>query len=106
MRFIENCKVSAVAKFVPVSKGPQETYAKATELKMKLEPSRVSYKLENLFNGQKDLSDNLHILINENWREVFNELQADISGGMSLIFKSVLNKALSKYPLEQLFLDL
>lgn len=105
MWFIDNVKVSAIAKFVPVSKGPQQTYAKAIEVKIKLEPSRATYKLNNLFNGQKDLSDNLHVLINENWREVFSELQPDIFGAMSLIFKSVLNKALSKYPLEQLFLD-
>ncbi|XP_017856587.1 PREDICTED: protein takeout-like [Drosophila arizonae] len=102
---LDNVKVSAIVKFVPVSKGPQQTYAKAIEVKIKLEPSRATYKLNNLFNGQKDLSDNLHVLINENWREVFSELQPDIFGAMGLIFKSVLNKALSKYPLEQLFSD-
>ncbi|XP_064548412.1 protein takeout [Drosophila montana] len=103
---LENCQVHAVVKLSTVSKGPHQTYAEVTEVKMRLEPSRVIYKLDGLFNGQKELSENLHVLINENWREVFNELKSDIAGAMGLIFKAVLNKTIGKLPLEQLFSDL
>ncbi|KAH8414037.1 hypothetical protein KR222_002840, partial [Zaprionus bogoriensis] len=100
---LENCQVHAVVKLKAVSKGAGQTYAEVLEVKMRLEPSRVTYRLDNLFNGRKDLSDSLHTLINENWKEIFNELKADIATAMGLIFKSVLNRTLGKQPLEQLF---
>lgn len=100
---IDNCQVHAVVRLRAVSKGPNQTIAEVLEVKMKLDPSRVHYNLANLFNGRKDLSDAMHALINENWKEIFNELKGDIATAMGLIFKSVLNRTLGRQPLEQLF---
>lgn len=103
VNIIENCQVHAVVRLRAVSKGPNQTIAEVLEVKMKLDPSRVHYNLQNLFNGRKDLSDAMHALINENWKEIFNELKGDIATAMGLIFKSVLNRMLGRQPLEQLF---
>lgn len=102
-RVIDNCQVHAVVRLRAVPKGPNQTIAEVLEVKMRLDPSRVHYTLENLFNGRKDLSDAMHALINENWKEIFNELKTDIATAMGLIFKSVLNRMLGRQPLEQLF---
>ncbi|XP_062124613.1 protein takeout [Drosophila sulfurigaster albostrigata] len=100
---LQQCKVHAVVKLRPVSKGPHQTFAEVVEVKFFLDPSRVTYKFTGLFNGEKAPSENFHALVNESWQEVFNELKADISTAMGLIFKSILNRTLSKLPLEQLF---
>ncbi|EDV91333.1 GH17382 [Drosophila grimshawi] len=102
---LKNCRSHFIVKLEAVSKGPGLTYVNVVDLRMDLEPSHVTYKLGGLFGGQKDLSENLHILINENWREIFNELKDDISVAMGLIFKLMLSKTMSMLPLEQLFSD-
>ncbi|KAH8358938.1 hypothetical protein KR093_003374 [Drosophila rubida] len=100
---LKRCKVHAVIKLKAVKKGPRQTIAEVVDVKLDLDPSRVTYKFDGLFNGQKAQSDNFHALVNESWLEIFNELKADISTATGLIFKSILNRTLSKLPLEQLF---
>ncbi|XP_043654957.1 protein takeout [Drosophila teissieri] len=96
-------KVRALIKFKRVSKGDHQTYAEVVDIKVELDPSHVTYHLENLFNGQKDLSENMHALINENWQDIFNELKPGIGEAFGLIAKSVLDRIFGKLPLEQLF---
>lgn len=100
----ENSKIHAVIKFKPVSKGEHQTFAEVDNVKVDVSPSHVTYHLEGLFNGQKELSDNMHALINENWQEIFNELKPGIGEAFGLITKAVLSKVFGKYPLEQLFI--
>ncbi|BFF89241.1 uncharacterized protein DMAD_08035 [Drosophila madeirensis] len=101
---LKHCKVHFFITLRPIRKGDHQTYAEVTDIKMQIDPSHVSYKLEGLFHGQKDLSDNMHILINENWQDIFNELKPSIGEAMGLIVKSVLNKVFGKTPLEELFI--
>uniref|UniRef100_B3P6P1 GG11380 n=2 Tax=Drosophila erecta TaxID=7220 RepID=B3P6P1_DROER len=96
-------KVRALIKFKPISKGDHQTYAEVVDIKVELDPSHVTYHLENLFNGQKDLSENMHALINENWKDIFSELKPGIGEAFGLIAKSVLDRIFGKLPLEHLF---
>eukprot|EP00099_Drosophila_melanogaster_P023559 NP_651358.4 uncharacterized protein Dmel_CG11854 [Drosophila melanogaster] len=96
-------KVRAQIKLKRVSKGDHQTYAEVMNIKVELDPSHVTYQLENLFNGQKDLSENMHALINENWKDIFNELKPGIGEAFGLIAKSVVDRIFGKLPLEQLF---
>ncbi|XP_022216011.1 protein takeout [Drosophila obscura] len=100
---LKHCKIHSFITFRPISRGGH-TFAEVADIKMQVDPSNVSFKLEGLFHGQKDLSDNMHILINENWQDIFNELKPSISDAMGLIVKSVLNKIFGKLPLEELFI--
>ncbi|XP_017123800.1 protein takeout [Drosophila elegans] len=96
-------KVHALVKLRRVPKGDHQTFAEVVDIKVEVNPSHVSYHLENLFNGQKDLSENMHALINENWQDIFIELKPGISEAFGLIVKSVLDRIFGKLPLEQLF---
>ncbi|KAL7728615.1 hypothetical protein ACLKA6_012607 [Drosophila palustris] len=102
---LKTCKVHANVKLRAVSKGPHQTYAEVLEVKLHLDPSHVTYRFTGMFNGEKAPSDAFHTLVNENWREIFNELREDIGTATGLIFKSILNKTLGKLPIEQLFTD-
>ncbi|XP_032305368.2 protein takeout [Drosophila ananassae] len=101
---LKKSRIHAVINFKPVSKGEHQTFAEVVDVKVDVSPSHVTYHLEGLFNGQKELSDNMHALINENWQEIFNELKPGIGEAFGLITKAVLSKVFGKYPLEQLFI--
>ncbi|XP_016980571.1 protein takeout [Drosophila rhopaloa] len=96
-------KIRAAVKLRRVPKGDHQTFAEVVDIKVEVNPSHVTYHLENLFNGQKDLSENMHVLINENWQDIFNELKPGISEAFGQIVKSVLDRIFGKLPLEQLF---
>ncbi|XP_017080003.2 uncharacterized protein LOC108113805 [Drosophila eugracilis] len=100
---LKKTKVRALIKFKRVSKGEHQTFAEVVNINVEVDPAHVTYHLENLFNGQKDLSENMHALINENWKDIFNELKPGIGEAFGLIAKSVLDRIFGKLPLEQLF---
>ncbi|KAH8283814.1 hypothetical protein KR054_002501 [Drosophila jambulina] len=100
---LDRCKIRAQIKFKAVPKGEHQTFAEVVSSIVDIDPSHVSYHLEGLFNGQKELSDNMHVLINENWHEIFNELKPSIGEAFGLISKSVLGRIFGKVPLEHLF---
>ncbi|XP_017844864.1 uncharacterized protein LOC108601476 [Drosophila busckii] len=102
---LEHCKIHVVVKMKAGTNAEGQTMAEVQDVIMQVDPQKVHYSMENLFNGQKDLSDNLHALINDNWKDIFNELKDDIGGGMGKIFKALLNRAFSKLPLEEVFTD-
>lgn len=49
--------------------------------------------------------DNMNVFLNENWRELFNELQPAIEEVFGVVFKDVAHQLLSRIPLNQIFLD-
>lgn len=50
----------------------------------------VNFKLTNLFNGNKELSDAMHFFINENWKQVVEEFgRPIIQEAYAIIFDSV-----------------
>ena len=56
----------------------------------------VMINLENLFDGNKELSDRINVVMNENWKGMFQDLKdgyqkinAEVFGGM---FSNVLDK--------------
>ncbi|XP_020811587.1 protein takeout [Drosophila serrata] len=100
---LKDCKIRAQIKFKAVHKGEHQTFAEVESASVDIDPSHVTYHLEGLFNGQKELSDNMHVLINENWHEIFNELKPSIGEAFGLITKSVLGRIFGKLPLEHLF---
>lgn len=65
----------------------------------------MTMKLTNLFNGDQALGQNLNTFLNENWREVWNELQPSIHVAIAEIVKSVLHTVFKKFAYEDLYLD-
>jgi len=100
---LENCHVMIKAKPKRVNKSGQ-VYLEVDAIKLELKPSRVTFTLGGLFNGMKELADNMHVFINENWEEIFTELQPDIAKALSLIVQHIVNTVFSKYPYEDYFL--
>lgn len=72
---------------------------------MKLRHSRLYVYLQNLFNGDKALGDNMNLFINENWQDILQELKPALNDAMSGILMGVVSNVFSKFPYNELLLD-
>ncbi|BET02424.1 Haemolymph juvenile hormone Hypothetical protein protein (JHBP) [Nesidiocoris tenuis] len=84
-----------------VKKG--KTYLDIKKYDYRFKPSKMTLNLENLFNGEKALSDNMNKILNANWEEVLNELKPSFEDALSEIFRDVTNRLFSKVPLDELY---
>lgn len=69
------------------------------------QPFRIQIKLTNLFNGDKALGSNLNIFLNENWKDVWTELQPAFHSTIAEIMKSVMKNIFNKFSYNELFLE-
>lgn len=66
---------------------------------------RIYTNFENLYNGDRALSDSTNHFLNENWQEIFSELKGSIFEAFTLITQSLLNNIFQKVPYRELFLE-
>lgn len=85
-----------------VKKG--KVYAQIDKFSLQFEVSKMQIKLENLFNGDKLLGDNMNVFLNENWPEILKELKPAINYAIEELFKSIINRIFAKLPYEEYFL--
>nr|CAD7402756.1 unnamed protein product [Timema poppensis] len=72
------------------------------EFKMQ-ELGRMYLDLENLFNGDKALGDNMNAFLNENWWELFKELRPALDEALSQVFHNIANRFFLKVPYDIIF---
>nr|CAD7392774.1 unnamed protein product [Timema cristinae] len=72
------------------------------EFKMQ-ELGRMYLDLENLFNGDKALGDNMNTFLNENWWELFKELRPALDEALSQVFHNIANRFFLKVPYDIIF---
>lgn len=47
----------------------------------------------------------MNIFLNENWRELLNEMQPYFEGAVTAVFASMAEQFFSRIPLNQIFID-
>lgn len=57
----------------------------------------------NLFNGNKELGDNMNLFLNENWQDIFKETKASIEKAFVRVIKEYINDVFMKMPYKDLF---
>ncbi|XP_052755611.1 protein takeout-like [Galleria mellonella] len=65
----------------------------------------VRFHFQNLFNGNKELSDSIHEFANSNWKDIFNELSQPIMDAVMKKIVAEIRKLFDKVPLKELVLD-
>jgi hypothetical protein len=65
--------------------------------------SKVILKLDNLFQGNKELSDNLNTFINEEWQLLFQELRPAFEEAIVAIIKDIAGKVFQRVPQDDIF---
>ncbi|KAF7285514.1 protein takeout-like [Rhynchophorus ferrugineus] len=82
-----------------------KVFMKCVDYKITLKPGKVSYQFDNLFDGQKELGDNINKVLNESWEEVFNDVRDGYEKSLGIIFNDLANRILSKVPEKEIFLE-
>lgn len=57
----------------------------------------------NLFNGNKDLGDNMNRFLNDNWKDIFGELRVPIQNSFAEVVKNTMNSVFMQTPYKKLF---
>lgn len=97
--------VKLVVKYKPnvIEKNGKE-YVQTERFQLDFDTTRLHMKLENLFNGDKALGDNMNLFLNQNWRDIFNELKPAITFAVEEILKGIINRIFMRVPYAEIFL--
>ncbi|BES95611.1 Hypothetical protein NTJ_08420 [Nesidiocoris tenuis] len=79
------------------------TYVNVTEAQFPLEIKKLTMKLDNLFNGNKVLGENMNRFLNENWAEILKDIKPALSGALASLTTSVLENVARLVPFDLLF---
>lgn len=99
----DNAKL--VIKYKPkvIEKRGKE-YIQTERFQLDFDTTRLHINLENLFNGDKALGDNMNLFLNENWRDILNELKPAITFAVEEILKGIINRIFIRVPYADIFL--
>uniref|UniRef100_A0A2H8TNC5 Protein takeout n=2 Tax=Melanaphis sacchari TaxID=742174 RepID=A0A2H8TNC5_9HEMI len=104
-RFVlDNYKSFSVIKMKPVLKNGN-TYLEIISANFKFTTSKMHLKMNNLFNGDKVLGDNMNLFLNENWMELLHEMQPAFEKALGVAFISMGQEFFNRVPLNQIFID-
>ncbi|CAH1383478.1 unnamed protein product [Tenebrio molitor] len=78
-------------------------YYTVVKNKLLIDLQRMNFKLDNLFNGDKALGDNLNQVMNDNWKELYIDVKSSYEEAFGKIFASVFDNLLARVPIAQLF---
>jgi hypothetical protein len=67
-----------------------KSFIKTLATNVTINPEMVWVNFENLFNGNKQLGDNINRVLNDNWKELLE----DVKQGCTEVFDTVLNHLL------------
>ncbi|XP_044261206.1 uncharacterized protein LOC123009145 [Tribolium madens] len=80
-----------------------KTHFRVTNSTLDINPQRVTIQLNNLYNGDKNLGDNLNLFINENWSDFYHELKPLFEEGFTRVFAALFDSVLRRVPVSDLF---
>jgi hypothetical protein len=99
---LKNVKAKGVFPYEEFKK-KDKTFVKFVSSSLTIDPELVSFNFENLFNGDKKLGDNVNQVLNDNWREIFDDVIQDYIEVFNKILITVFNNLFSKVSLEDAF---
>lgn len=78
-------------------------YLRASDGDLKITCEHAKYQFDNLFNGNQQLSKNIHDVVNENWKAVYDDVIEGYCKGYIVAIQDVINKLLGKIPTSEMF---
>lgn len=81
-----------------------KTYMKIDKSKMSFDTTRLYMQFTRLFEGKNGpLAENMNQFLNENWKDILNELKPPINDGFGKVFFTIINHVLNNFAYEDLF---
>ncbi|XP_021925168.1 protein takeout-like [Zootermopsis nevadensis] len=78
-------------------------YGQPRDFKLYFDIQDMTIHLDNLFNGDKFLGDNMNTFLNENWRELLKELGPGIGEAISKVVSTILANIFELVPYDEAF---
>lgn len=79
-------------------------YGKVKNYKLNYDTERSYYRLDNLFNGDAVLGEQMNKFLDENWKEIDTEFGPAISETIAQICVTIASAFFDRIPYNQLFL--
>ncbi|XP_066900886.1 protein takeout [Halyomorpha halys] len=98
----DNVDGYSIVTGLPVVK-KNKTYLEVKSFDYSFKPSRMRLQFDNLFNGEKQLSDSMNKILNDNWEEVLREMKPSFEEALSQIFRDYVNRLYQRVSLEELY---
>ncbi|KAG5681947.1 hypothetical protein PVAND_011348 [Polypedilum vanderplanki] len=92
-------------KLEPFAKEDSQLYTKISKIRLQFNTSKFTINLENLFNGNKALGDNMNQFVNENWEIIFQELRPAITEALTKVVSGIVDSVFQTVPYKSLFLE-
>ena len=80
-----------------------KTYYTTASTEMQSDVEHAHFQFDNLFNGNKELGDNVDLVLNDNWRQVVDELHPEYNEIVRQILTGMIEKVWTKVSLEEMF---
>lgn len=77
----------------------------SNKFKLTFDTTRMYLSLENLFNGNKALGDNMNMFLNENWQVILQELKPAVRETLAQILSSTISSIFDKLSYDDIFLE-
>ncbi|XP_075236165.1 protein takeout-like [Lycorma delicatula] len=100
---ITDLKITYKYEWELVKKANGKQYMNFTKSDLLFENGRTYFKLENLFNGDKLLGDNMNFFLNENWKEVTKEIGPAVGEALGEVFRILLTNIAELVPFEYIY---
>ncbi|XP_068900517.1 uncharacterized protein [Tenebrio molitor] len=99
---LENMKVSGLFDYEEkMKKG--KTFIRFVSSDIHVDPGLAWFNFENLFNGDKQLGDNVNQVINDNWKEVFDDVKSSYIQVINRVCTELLNNFFGKVSVGEAF---
>uniref|UniRef100_A0AAU6SHK8 Protein takeout-like protein n=1 Tax=Maconellicoccus hirsutus TaxID=177089 RepID=A0AAU6SHK8_MACHI len=80
-----------------------KNYARITNSTLPYKIGGMYINLENLFNGDKLLGENMNRFLNENWRDIIKEVGPAVADALTEVFRATMGAMADLVPFEYLF---
>jgi len=82
-----------------------KTYMDVKKYEYKFKTSKMTMNFQDLFNGDKRLSDAMNRILNSNWEEVLREMKPNFENALSEVFKDITNQLYKRVALQDIYLN-
>lgn len=89
-------------ELVPKKKTGKD-HVSLTTSNVKFEIGRAYFDLKNLFNGDRLLGENMNVFLNENWKEVTNELGPSLADAIGEVIRQIIQQIVDVVPYDNIF---
>lgn len=75
------------------------------DYKVSIVPKKMTFKFDNLFNGDQRLGDEINKVLNENWESLYNDVKPGYDESFALVFKDLANRVFNRVPFNEIFVE-